>query len=131
MQFEDDENPFGAGRTDASCADQRHGFRLVAADGFHHLGDEGLGGVSGLDDVLVTGGEYVHTQGVLAVELGEAGGVDKAVVDGGDITQQQAGAVGPGAQHDVFEILLYVGLAHGAQHDLAVLGAHGTGRNIQ
>ena len=85
----------------------------------------------GIDDVLLAHGKNVDAQGVLSVESGEAAAVDEAVIDGGDVTQQQARAVGPGAQYDVLEILLHIGLAEGSQHDVAVACLYRARGNIQ
>ena len=49
----------------------------------------------------------------------------------GDVPQQQAGAVRPGPEYDIFEVPLHVGLAYGAQHDVAVAGLHRARRDIQ
>ena len=89
------------------------------------------GGPGSVDYVLLAHRKHIDAQGVLTVEGGETPAVDEPVIYGGNITQQQARTVGPGSQDDILEITLHIGLAHGAQHDVAVAGLHRAGGNIQ
>ena len=82
-------------------------------------------------DILLADALHLYQRGRFAVEPQRLVCVSKAVDDRGHVLQIQAGTVGPGLHHQLFELVAPVRLTLRAQQHLAGCGFDGAARQVE